>query len=161
MGSFISMTGDSLMPGVRSSFLAVLLTLCAQGATAVNDKAAGALLLGTHPLSLQWVTFDKSKGSVTVSNVGGVYRVKGKQIGKGTDELTVEGEVVSVNAKDFTMKGRIVTRVSHIAGGKECVREGTFLFRISGTRQFWRMREQANPCEDVADYVDIFFAKTK
>ena len=149
------------MRGVRNSFLAVLLTIAAQGATVVNDKAAGALLLGTHPLSLQWVTFDKTKGSVTVTDVGGVYRVKGEQKGKGTDSLTIDGEVVSVNAKDFTFKGRIVTRVSYIAGGKECVREGTYLFRISGARQFWRMREQANPCEEVADYVDIFFAKTK
>lgn len=161
MGSFTSMTGGLSMRGVRSSFLAFWLAIAAQGATVVNDKAAGTLLLGTHPLSLQWVTFDKTKGSVTVTDVGGVYRVKGEQKGKGTDSLTIDGEVVSVNAKDFTFKGRIVTRVSYIAGGKECVREGTFLFRISGARQFWRMREQANPCEEVADYVDIFFVKTK
>jgi hypothetical protein len=161
MGSSISMTGGLLMRAGRSSLLAVLLAVCLNGATVVNDKAAGALLLGTHPLSLQWVTFDKTKGSVTVTDSGGVYRVKGEQKGKGTDSLLIEGEVVSVNAKDFTFKGRIVTRVSYIAGGKACVREGTFLFRISGARQFWRMREQANPCEEVADYVDIFFVKTK
>lgn len=161
MGSFISMTGGLLMRAGRSSLLAALLAVCLNGATVVNDKAAGALLLGTHPLSLQWVTFDKTKGSVTVTDQAGVYRVKGEQKGKGTDSLSIDGEVVTVNAKDFTFKGRIVTRVSYIAGGKECVREGTFLFRISGARPFWRMREQANPCEELADYIDIFFVKTK
>jgi hypothetical protein len=75
--------------------------------------------------------------------------------------LSIDGEVTAINAKDFTFKGKIVTRVSYIAKGKDCLRDGTFLFRITGTRQFWRMREQQNPCEDVADYIDIFFAKTK
>ena len=45
MGSFISMTGGLLMRAGRSSLLAALLAVCLNGATVVNDKAAGALLL--------------------------------------------------------------------------------------------------------------------
>ena len=161
MDSSISMTAGLLMHAVRNSCLCLLLTVTAFGKTAVNDRAAAALLTGTHPVSLQWISFDKTKGAVTITEKDGVFLLKGEQKGKGTDLLTLDGEVVSINAKDFTFKGRIVTRVSHIAGGKDCVREGTFLFRIVGARQYWRMREQANPCDEAADYVDIFFPKTK
>jgi hypothetical protein len=35
-------------------------------------------------------------------------------------------------------------------------REGRFTFRITGTRRYWRMKEMNNPCEDVADYVDVY-----
>jgi hypothetical protein len=145
---------------MRILFL-ILFTLTAFGQTVINDKPAAAKLLGTHPLTLQWVTFDSTKGSVTVTDSNGVYKVKGEQKGKDNNMLSIDGEVTAINAKDFTFKGKIVTRVSYIAGGKECVRNGTFLFRISGARQFWRMREQQNPCDEAADYVDIFFTKTK
>jgi hypothetical protein len=145
---------------MRILFL-ILFTLTAFGQTVINDKPAAAKLLGTHPLTLQWVTFDSTKGSVTVTDSNGVYKVKGEQKGKDNNMLSIDGEVTAINVKDFTFKGKIVTRVSYIAGGKECVRNGTFLFRISGARQFWRMREQQNPCDEAADYVDIFFTKTK
>src|SRR5262245_37657065 len=106
----------------------ILSTLAAFAQTVINDKPAAALLLGTHPLTLQWVTFDSTtKGAITATNANGVYKLKGEQKGKGNDLLSVDGEVTIINAKDFTFKGKIVTRVSHIAGGKDCVRDGTFL----------------------------------
>lgn len=148
-------------PNKMRLLIPILFAVSAFSQTAINDKAAAAMLLGTHPLSLQWVTFDTTKGAVSISDSNGVYKLKGEQRGKDNNMLSIDGEVTVINAKDFTFKGKIVTRVSYIANGKECPREGTFLFRISGARQFWRMREQQNPCEDVADYIDIFFAKTK
>jgi len=141
--------------------LPIIFCLSAVAQTVINDKPAAARLLGTHPLTLQWVTFDSSKGTVTITDTNGTYRVKGEQKGKDNNRLTIDGEVTAINAKDFSFRGKIVTRVSYINQGNPCVRDGTFLFRISGARQFWRMREQQNPCDEAADYVDIYFGKTK
>jgi hypothetical protein len=139
----------------------LLYAIAAYGQTQINDKPAAQKLLGTHNLTLQWLIFEKGQkpGAVTISNDNGTYRLKGEQRGKGTDFITIDGQVVAVNALNFVFRGKIVTRVSYIAGGKECLRDGTYTFRISGARQFWRIKEQDNPCEAVADYVDIFFAK--
>ena len=49
------------------------------------------------------------------------------------------------------------TRVSHIAGGAECRRHGTFHFATKVGRKYWRMQEMDNPCDDATDYVDIYF----
>ena len=103
--------------------LLLVLALPAFAQTVVNDKPAAARLLGTHPLSLQWVTFDTTKGEVTITDSAGVYKLKGQQKGKDNNFLTIEGEVLQINAKDFLFQGRIVTRVSYIAGGKECARD--------------------------------------
>jgi hypothetical protein len=144
----------------------ITLFLCAAAAysqTRINDKAAAEKLLGAHNLTLQWLIYEKGQrpGTVTITNENGTYKVKGEQRGKGTDVLTIDGRVMTVNALDFVFQGKIVTRVSYIAAGKECVRDGTFTFRISGARQFWRIKEQSNPCDEAADYVDISFARPK
>lgn len=142
--------------------IALILALTtANAATIINDKPAAEKLRGVHPLTLQWVTFDASKGSVAITESNGTFHVKGEQKGKDGNRLFIEGEVVTINARDFTFKGKIITKVSYIANGRDCVRDGTFTFRISGARQFWRMKEQQNPCDEAADYVDIYFAKTK
>lgn len=166
MASFTFLTDASLTLAnprlLKMRFLIPLFfTLTVFAQTAVNDKPAAAKLLGTHPLSLQWVTFDTTKGSVTIAETNGVYKLKGEQKGKDNNMLSIDGEVTAINARDFSFKGKIVTRISHIAGGKDCLRDGTFQFRITGARQFWRMREQQNPCDEAADYIDIFFTKTK
>ena len=110
-------------PNNMRTVLLLVLALPAFAQTVVNDKPAAARLLGTHPLSLQWVTFDTTKGEVTITDSAGVYKLKGQQKGKDNNFLTIEGEVLQINAKDFLFQGRIVTRVSYIAGGKECARD--------------------------------------
>ncbi len=89
---------------------------------------------------------------------GGVYRIKGEQKGRGNDDfVTIDGVVKSIDEKEFVFDGKIVTRVSHIAEGAECKREGEFTFRITGKRKYWRLMQMDNPCDPVTDYVDIYF----
>ena len=115
------------------------------------------MLLGRHKLSLQWISWDYF-GTANVVNDEGVYRLKGEQKGRGnSDLLTVEGVITSIDAKEFEFDGKIVTQISHINGGETCVREGTFTFRITGKRKYWRMQQIDNPCDVAADYVDIYF----
>lgn len=146
----------------RSIFASlVLVILCAaayaQTRTEINSGQAAKMLLGRHKLSLQWISWDYY-GTANVVNTKGVYRLKGEQKGRGnSDLLTVEGVITSIDAKEFVFEGKIVTQVSHINGGEPCVREGTFTFRITGKRKYWRMQQIDNPCDQAADYVDIYF----
>ncbi len=143
-------------------FIAALLTLLAavgqaQVRTDVNDAEAAKMLLGRHMLSLQWISWEHF-GNANVTRTGGVYRIKGEQKGRGNDDfVTIDGVVKSIDEKEFVFDGKIVTRVSHIAEGAECKREGEFTFRITGKRKYWRLMQMDNPCDPVTDYVDIYF----
>ncbi|HEX8737312.1 MAG TPA: hypothetical protein VF721_18410 [Pyrinomonadaceae bacterium] len=145
---------------IRASVLilsVLVVSSFAQEKTAVNDASAKAMLLGRHRLSLQWISWDYF-GAANVTQRNGVFYLKGSQRQRGgTDFLTVDGIITSIDAKEFSFSGKIVTQISHINGGKPCVRDGDFTFRITGKRKYWRMRQIDNPCDEAADYVDIFF----
>jgi hypothetical protein len=127
----------------------------------IKAKPAVKKLLGRHALTLQWVE-TKKKGTIEIWQDGGYLRLKGEQRDPATGNfVTVEGWITKVEAKQFSMRGRIVTRVDHIAEGKECSREGDFTLLIKGARKFWRVQEMQNPCSSVVDYVDISIATVK
>ncbi|MEP7149325.1 MAG: hypothetical protein ABI857_10610 [Acidobacteriota bacterium] len=148
------------MKRILTAAVAVLflgLFALAQQRTDVNDSAAARTLLGRHKLSLQWVSWDYF-GTATVTNRRGVYTLKGEQkgLGKNSDFVSVDGVITSVDAKEFSFKGKIITQVSHINGGKPCERDGEFTFKITGKRRYWRLHQMDNPCDPVTDYVDIY-----
>ena len=139
----------------------MLTALCcvsfAQDKTDVNNRAAAAMLLGKHKLSLQWISWDHF-GSATVTNKSGVYSIKGEQKGRGnSDFVKIDGTIKSIDAKEFLFDGTIVMQISHINGGEPCVREGEFTFKITGKRKYWRLQQMDNPCDEATDYVDIYF----
>lgn len=141
--------------------LAISLVFCSaavgQEKTDVNDQAAAKRLLGRHKISLQWISWHYF-GTATVTNKGGVYRLKGEQKGRGSSDLvSVDGLIKQVDAKEFRFEGKVITQVSHINGGKPCERTGEMIFRITGKRKYWRLQQIDNPCDGVADYVDIYF----
>ena len=114
------------------------------------------MLLGRHKLSLQWISWDYF-GTATVTEREGLLYLNGKQIArKGTDLVTVDGFITSVDDREFTFRGEIITQISHINGGKPCTRDGEFVFKITGKRKYWRMQQIDNPCDEAADYVDIY-----
>ena len=144
---------------VLIAFLALVMvaTSLAQERTVVNDKAAAKMLLGRHKLSLQWISWDYF-GTAAIRNEAAVYSIRGSQKGRGnSDLLTIEGIIVSIDTKQFVFEGKIVTQVSHINGGKPCIRQGDFTFKITGKRRYWRLQEMDNPCDEATDYVDIYF----
>lgn len=131
--------------------------VAAQDRTIIRDGKAARMLLGKHKISLQWISWDFF-GSANVSDEGGTYTLKGEQKGRGfADFVRVDGVVTEIDAKQFTFEGSVITQVSHINGGKPCERKGTLNFRITGTRKYWRMQQIENPCDQAADYVDIYF----
>ena len=125
--------------------------------TIVNDQNAKQMLLGQHRLSLQWISWDYF-GKINVTESNGTLLMKGEQKGRGNEDyLTVDGIITTVDAKEFAFKGTIVTKVSHNNNGEPCKREGEMTFRITGNRKYWRLKEMDSPCEEIVDYVDIFF----
>ena len=113
-------------------------------------------LLGKHMFSLQWISWEKfGTANITRKDGGGLY-IDALQELNG-DYVILKGDVRVANAREFTVIGELVTRVHHINGGEPCTRNETFTFKATGTRKYWRMQEMVNPCDNVADYVDVFF----
>ena len=137
----------------------VLLSIAlGQPALAGNLSSAEQKLLGKHMFSLQWISWEKfGTATVTRQNNGGLY-INARQELDG-NYVTLKGDVSVLNDKEFTVTGELVTRVSYNNGGEPCPRNGTFTFKVMGTRKYWRLQEMTNPCEDIVDYVDVYFAK--
>lgn len=142
----------------------VIVSVLAQNnKTIVKSERAKKMLLGKHRLQLQWLSFwdKKLMGSATIVEQDGCLLVEGKQ-SKGEDFLEIKGTVLEVNERDFLFDGKILMRVSYNNDGKACSREGKMLFRISGQRKFWRLKDMLNPCDNqTTDYIDIFFLDDK
>ncbi|MEP6924031.1 MAG: hypothetical protein ABI954_06180 [Pyrinomonadaceae bacterium] len=153
---------------MRNIFLIIFLVCGAAGSslaikaqetkTVINDKAAKTKLLGRHLFSLQWIGWDYF-GNATVVERHGVLHVTGKQKSrKDADFVTIDGWITEIDKFQFKFDGKIVTTVSFINDGKECVREGEMTFKITGKRKYWRLQEMLNPCTNIeTDYVDIYF----
>src|SRR2546421_12684737 len=123
----------------------------------VNDQAAKQMLLGAHRFSLQWISWDYF-GKATVTEKNGSLFIKGEQHGRGNDDfVTMDGRITRVDAKEFTFDGEIIVQVSYNNSGQPCKRTGEMTFRITGNRRYWRLQQMNNPCEEIVDYVDIFF----
>jgi hypothetical protein len=148
-------------------FLIIALSLAATAAaqtsktasakTVVSDAAAKAMLLGAHRFSLQWISWDYF-GKAIVTEKNGALFIKGEQRGRGNEDyVTMEGRITRLAAKEFTFEGDIITRISHINKGEPCKRSGEMIFRITGNRRYWRLQQMNNPCDEAADYVDIYF----
>ncbi|HMQ04117.1 MAG TPA: hypothetical protein PKD26_09390 [Pyrinomonadaceae bacterium] len=141
------------------TILLIVVPAFSQERTKVNSPAGARMLLGKRMLSLQWISWEHF-GTATVTNTRGVYRIKGEQKGRGnSDLLRIDGYISSIDAKEFTFQGTIITQISHINDGEPCTREGEFVFRITGNRKYWRLMQMDNPCDQATDYIDIYFRR--
>jgi PDZ domain-containing secreted protein len=128
-----------------------------QDRTSVNSPTAARKLIGKHKLNLQWIGSENwaEFGNLKVTDRQGIMVMRGNQT-KGADYLQIDGKIISIEDKQFTFKGKIVTQVSHINKGEACEREGEMVFKITENRKYWRLQQMQNPCDTVTDYVDIF-----
>lgn len=136
------------------------LAFCAASAQAdpvISDQKAAKQLLGKHALTLQWIGTGglKDAGSAEVKAENGEWRLTGRKDAK-EGFVSLDGIVTKVDKTSFVFKGKIVTKVEFIFEGKECARDVEITFERKGGRKYWRMYPIDNPCEAVADYIDIF-----
>ena len=117
-------------------------------------------LIGSHPLSLQWLGWE-TPGTVDIFKENDLIICQGEQLSNENpdDFLKIDGRLEIVNDKELTFYGTIITKVNYLNNGNECLREGVFHFKASGSRKYWRMQEMDSPCDDSVDYIDIYFKK--
>lgn len=117
--------------------------------------AAEKKLLGKHMFSLQWVSWEQFGTAVVKRGTQGL-EIEAKQEVNG-DFVTLKGSIEIIDESAFNFTGEIITKVYHINRGEACKREGTFEFRATGKRKYWRMQQMDNPCDQATDYIDVFF----
>jgi hypothetical protein len=123
--------------------------------TVVRDAAALTRLRRNSGITLQWISFESpARGHVTVTERAGLVHLRGSQAGNG-GVLTLEGDVLSIDAASFTFRGRI-SIVDTPDRGRNCLRDGTYEFRVTQRRRYWRL-QQMEVCDGLTDYVDIYF----
>ena len=154
--AFVSMTARLLALAAW-----VIASPASAQATLVEDEGAKERLLGEHVFNLQWI--DHPPGVAKVADRGGgeLYLSAEQRDEKKGDYAVIKGRVLRITAKTFVIEGEVVTRVDHMAKGKACARSGTWTFRITGSRPYWRLKEMLNPCEgeNTVDYLDVYFAR--
>lgn len=125
--------------------------------TIVNDQAALARLRSNSGVTLQWISFESpARGHIRVSDVAGRVHLSGTQVQRGgAGRLELDGDVVEISPRSFTFRGRIAITDTPDPG-RECLRDGTYEFRITGRRRYWRL-QQMEQCDGLTDYVDIYF----
>jgi hypothetical protein len=124
-------------------------------ATLIQDATALRRLKNNHGIALQWL-WDNPRGRLNVTESNGVIHLDGSQVARsGTGRLTLSGDIVSIDQYNMTFKG-IINMYDAPDDRKECLRNGVFTFRITGSRQYWRL-QQMEACDGLTDYVDIYF----
>lgn len=116
-------------------------------------------VVGKHLLSLQWISWDYF-GTCEITKVNnGKYRCVGSQHSKeNSDYLKLEGYISIVNENHLRFTGTIITRLHDMNNGNEHIREGTFDFKSTGGRKYWREQEMTGS-DGCTDYIDIYFQK--
>ncbi|MBC2776084.1 hypothetical protein [Parasphingopyxis marina] len=123
--------------------------------TVVESAAMLARLRGNSGISLQWISWDY-RGHVRVSDRDGLVRLSGEQEERtGPGRLTLDGDVLAIDADSFTFRGHI-SIIGAPDEGRVCERDGTFEFLITQNRRYWRLQDM-QACDGLTDYVDIYF----
>jgi hypothetical protein len=125
--------------------------------TIVTDPAALNRLRRNSGITLQWISFETpGRGHVVARLRDGLLHLSGFQTARtGGGRVTLEGDVLRIEARSFIFHGRIVITDAPDPG-RNCVRDGTYEFRATGTRRYWRLQD-IEACDGLADYVDIYF----
>ncbi len=125
------------------------------------DEKYDKILIGEHLISLHWISWKNfGTAKITKTDTVGVYKIIGIQENKDKSEyLKIEGTLKPNNERELVFHGKIETQINFINRGNPCLREGTYNFRVSGQRKYWRLKEMYNPCrkDSVVDYIDIYW----
>ena len=111
---------------------------------------------GKHPITLQWIGWDKP-GSVTIIPAeNGWYTISGMQT-SNENYLKITGRIKPLNEKELEFDGEIETRIQSMNNNEPCLKTGKKLFKATGDRQYWRLQDMINCDGTTTDYIDIYF----
>jgi hypothetical protein len=130
----------------------------AQSSIKFNKEAFQRNLIGQHGITLQWIGWEY-RGVVKVTLEDGALKIKGIQRSKDnkTDSVSINGTLEIIDDKEIQFTGKIITTVHYNNAGKPCEKEGTYTFKKTGNRRYWRLQEMKNCDGVVVDYVDLYF----
>jgi len=129
---------------------------------AQGQQALWNQYIGEHNIKLQWLDKNQNNphpmGTVIIDQDYelGVLTLVGSQIKNDNEYVILDGVIEPISAMEFTFTDIITTRVSYINNDEDCVREGTFTFKKTKGRKYWRLQETTNCDDGVADYIDIY-----
>ncbi len=125
--------------------------------TIVNDRTALNRLRRNSGITLQWISFEYAqRGHVVAQMNGGLLHLSGSHSARnGPGRVALDGDVIRINPRSFFFRGRIVITDAPDRG-RNCVRDGTYEFRVTGQRRYWRLQD-FEACDGLTDYVDIYF----
>lgn len=113
-------------------------------------------LVGRHRFGVQFIW--EGYGRATVTRDGDALRIAGEQRNADGDFVTIHGELRVVDPRTLVVEGTIATRIARCCGDQ--TQEGTFFFRKSGRRRFWRLdnphRERFCDKYTCHYYIDLF-----
>lgn len=138
-----------------------ILCLAAIPVASNAQQGFGTLREGRHMFTVQWVFFETSSyGSAMIRRTSepGVYTIKGDQ--RTPDErnfVVIDGTLSPTSPRELVFTGDIKTMAGSVNGGQVCDRNGTYHFKASGSRKYWRLQEMLNCDNSTVDYVDIYF----
>jgi hypothetical protein len=137
--------------------LALALPMAAAADPTMSDRRSAELVLGKHALTLQWLGFGdlRTAGTATVVAKDGHWRLTGEQKAK-EGFVTLDGEVVAITKTSFDFQGKVVTQAAGNNKDQPCSREGRYTFLRKPGKKYWRMQPIDNPCDQIADYIDIY-----
>lgn len=124
---------------------------------AVQKTNKSSRKAGKHPITLQWIGWDKP-GEVIIKPLNDEwYSIGGSQKNSGSNILTIEGKIRRLSEKELEFIGTITTKVSSIYAGEPCIKTGKQMFYAKGNRQYFRLQNMTN-CEGgmLVDYIDIY-----
>ncbi|SFE85873.1 hypothetical protein [Thermoflexibacter ruber] len=139
-------------------YILTITSAYSQGAVKFNKEAFKKNLVGQHGITLQWISWDY-RGTVKITQEDKVLKITGIQRSREntTDSVSINGVLEVISDKEIQFTGKIITTVSYNNGGKPCEKEGTYTFRKTGNRRYWRLQEMKNCDGVVVDYVDLYF----
>lgn len=128
--------------------------------TPVHNNPASlpdTLRAGTHPISLQWIGWNKPGEATITPDSAGWYTISGSQLSEDREYLNIEGKIRRVSGKELEFTGIVETRVRMNNGGKPCIKKGKQRFFAKGARTYYRLQNMEN-CQggNLLDYVDIY-----
>ena len=112
---------------------------------------------GKHPITLQWISWDKPGEAALEPLDDNWYSIVGSQKNKYGDELKIDGKIRRLSVKELEFEGVIITKTSANNNGEPCIKNGKQLFYAKGNRKYFRLQNMTN-CEEnmLLDYVDIY-----
>ncbi|MBU1001838.1 MAG: DUF1311 domain-containing protein [Proteobacteria bacterium] len=122
--------------------------------TEIKSQDGLHMLLGRHPLRLQWLSGERT-GEAVIENRDGVLWLSGAQGVQG-NQLLIKGRISTVREDNFTFHGTVATTLGFLNDGQPCVRKGRMWFVRKDGRPFWRLQSITSPCSGVSDYIDIY-----